>query len=162
MPELFDPPVEHWQHVSSRLRDRRRLMFLTGGVVGVLAGVVVQLTLRWWWLSALVVLTTVAVVVWGWFWADRNYRAWGYAENVADLYIVSGVMWRRMVAVPYGRMQFVDVRAGPLDRLFKMATLTLHTASTRTAATIPGLPAAEATRLRNRLAELGEAHGAGL
>ena len=35
-------------------------------------------------------------------------------------------------------------------------------ASAETAADIPGLPAAEATRLRNRLTELGEAHGAGL
>ena len=43
-------------------------------------------------------------------------------------------------------MQFVDVQAGPIDRAFGIASVTLHTASTETAATIPGLPADEATR----------------
>jgi len=59
-------------------------------------------------------------------------------------------------------MQFVDVQAGPLARAYGVASVTLHTASAETAADIPGLPAAEATRLRNRLTELGEAHGAGV
>ena len=71
-------------------------------------------------------------------------------------------MFKRLVAIPYGRMQFVDVEAGPLARAYGVATVTLHTASPETAADIPGLPAAEATRLRNRLTELGEAHGAGV
>lgn len=98
----------------------------------------------------------------GWWVIGRNAANWGYAERDADLYIKHGALFRELIAVPYGRMQFVDVQAGPVDRRFGIATVTLHTASTETAADIPGLPAEEARRLRNRLTELGESHGAGL
>lgn len=146
-----------------RLRDLRRLQILVPSALVAVVGVpAVQILLGWWWLSAILLAVAVAVAVWGWSWAARHQRAWGYAENEEDLYVTSGVMWRRLVAVPYGRMQFVDVSAGPLERHFGIATVTLHTASTETAADIPGVPAAEATRLRNRLTELGAAHGAGL
>jgi uncharacterized protein len=64
--------------------------------------------------------------------------------------------------VPYGRMQFIDVTAGPVDRLFGLATVQLHTAASRTDARIPGLARAEADRLRDQLAALGEAKVAGL
>jgi membrane protein YdbS with pleckstrin-like domain len=43
-----------------------------------------------------------------------------------------------------------------------LATVQLHTASPGTTATIPGLPPAEAARLRDRLTEMGEAQAAGL
>jgi membrane protein YdbS with pleckstrin-like domain len=112
----------------------------------------------------LLVLAVVALATaaWTWRWAARNTASWGYAEQEDDLLVTGGVLFRRLVAVPYGRMQFVDVQAGPVDRRFGIATVTLHTASTETAADIPGLPAEEARRLRNRLTELGESHGAGL
>jgi hypothetical protein len=59
-------------------------------------------------------------------------------------------------------MQYVDVQSGPLERLFEIAAVHLHTASPGTSARIPGLPAAEAARLRDRLTSLGEAQAAGL
>jgi membrane protein YdbS with pleckstrin-like domain len=59
-------------------------------------------------------------------------------------------------------MQFVDVKAGPLDRAFGVAQVQLHTASAATDARIPGLGAAEAARLRDRLASRGQARLAGL
>jgi membrane protein YdbS with pleckstrin-like domain len=59
-------------------------------------------------------------------------------------------------------MQFVDVIAGPLERSFGLATVRLHTAAAASDARIPGLERAEAARLRDRLAELGEAQAAGL
>jgi hypothetical protein len=59
-------------------------------------------------------------------------------------------------------MQLVDVQAGPLDRRFGIARLQLHTAAATTDASIPGLPTAEAGRLRDQLAALGEARSAGL
>ncbi len=64
--------------------------------------------------------------------------------------------------MPYGRLQFVDVDAGPIDRMFGLATVKLNTASAATDATIPGLPRAEADRLRDSLAGLGQANLAGL
>jgi uncharacterized protein len=92
----------------------------------------------------------------------RRYRAWGYAEREDDLLVRRGVMIRRLTVVPYGRMQFVDVTAGPVDRLFGLATVQLHTAAAASDAKIPGLERAEADRLRDQLASLGEAKAAGL
>jgi len=70
------------------------------------------------------------------------------------------VMVRRVTVVPYGRMQFVDVSAGPFERAFGLATVRLHTAAAATDARIPGLPAHEAARLRDQLASLGESRAA--
>ena len=92
----------------------------------------------------------------------RNLRSWGYAERADDLLVRHGLLYRRLSIVPYGRMQFVDVTAGPVERLFGLATVQLHTAAAASDAKIPGLPPAEATRLRDRLAALGEARAEGL
>jgi membrane protein YdbS with pleckstrin-like domain len=92
----------------------------------------------------------------------RRYRSWGYAEREDDLLIRRGVMFARLSVVPYGRMQFIDVTAGPLERSFGLATVRLHTAAAATDARIPGLEREEAARLRDTLAELGEAQAAGL
>jgi uncharacterized protein len=92
----------------------------------------------------------------------RRYRSWGYAEREDDLLVCRGVMFARLSVVTYGRMQFIDVTAGPLERSFGLATVRLHTAAAATDARIPGLEREEAARLRDRLAELGEAQAAGL
>jgi membrane protein YdbS with pleckstrin-like domain len=92
----------------------------------------------------------------------RALRSWGYAERTDDLLVRHGLVFRRLSIVPYGRMQFVDVTAGPLERIFGLATVQLHTAAAASDARIPGLVPAEAARLRDRLAALGEARAEGL
>ena len=104
--------------------------------------------------AALVALSLVMV--------ERRFHAWGYAERADDLLVRRGVLVRRLSVVPYGRMQYVDVTAGPLDRRLGLARVTLHTAAAASDASIPGLLRDEATRLRDRLAALGEARAAGL
>lgn len=91
-----------------------------------------------------------------------RFRSWGYAERAEDLLVRRGVLVRRLSVVPYGRMQFVDVVAGPLERRWGLATVRLHTAAAASDARVPGLPTAEAERLRDRLAMLGESRAAGL
>lgn len=103
----------------------------------------------------------VAGAIWGYL-VGRRYRSWGYAEREDDLLVRRGVMFARLSVVPYGRMQFIDVTAGPLERAFGLATVRLHTAAAATDARIPGLEREEAARLRDSLAELGEAQAAGL
>ena len=93
---------------------------------------------------------------------QRRFAAWGYLEREDDLLVRRGVLVRRTSVVPYGRMQYVDVTAGPLERRLGLATVTLHTAAAATDASVPGLRAAEAARLRDRLAALGEARQAGV
>jgi hypothetical protein len=92
----------------------------------------------------------------------NRFRSWAYQERAEDLVVKRGVAFRRLSVVPYGRMQFVDVTAGPIERLFKLSTLKLHTAAAASDARIPGLEQDEAARLRDQLASLGEAKAAGL
>ncbi|MGH9127792.1 MAG: PH domain-containing protein [Acidimicrobiales bacterium] len=93
---------------------------------------------------------------------QRRVASWGYLERSEDLLVRRGVLVQRLSVVPYGRMQFVDVTAGLAERSFGLATARLHTAAAASDARIPGLEGAEATRLRDRLAALGEAKAAGL
>jgi uncharacterized protein len=149
--------------VSLALARVRRLLALGVAVLVTVVIVVAALLLSlptWMWVAGVVVV--VAIAGWAWWLTGRNARAWGYAEREEDLYIRHGVMYRRMVVVPYGRMQYVDVQSGPLERAFGIAAVHLHTASPGTSARIPGLPAPEAARLRDRLTSLGEAQAAGL
>ncbi|HEY5026155.1 MAG TPA: PH domain-containing protein [Acidimicrobiales bacterium] len=97
-----------------------------------------------------------------WWFVRNRFRAWGYLERDEDLEVRRGVMVQRLSVVPYGRMQFVEITTGPVERLFGLATVKLHTAAAASDARIPGLHPDEAARLRDRLAALGEAKAAGL
>jgi membrane protein YdbS with pleckstrin-like domain len=142
-------------------RARKFQLAVVGGV-GILAaglGLGIGVSVN----AGLIVAAVIAVAVAGLAVLEwRRYRAWGYAEREDDLLVRRGVMIRRLTVVPYGRMQFVDVTAGPVDRLFGLATVQLHTAAAASDARIPGLERAEADRLRDQLASLGEAKAAGL
>ncbi len=109
-------------------------------------------------------LVAVCVVAFlsGWWLIGRRVRSFGYAERTDDLLVISGIMFRRMVIVPYGRMQLVDLTAGPLDRRFGLTTVQLHTAAATSDASIPGLEATVASALRDRLAKRGEERSSGL
>src|SRR5581483_5695183 len=61
-----------------------------------------------------------------------RYRAWGYVEREDDLIVSRGLVFRRLTVVPYGRMQLIDVTAGPLARAFGIATVQMHTAAAAT------------------------------
>jgi uncharacterized protein len=111
--------------------------------------------------AAVAVAVAVAALVTLWF-VRRRVRAWSYTERDDDLIVARGVLVRRLSVVPYGRMQFVDVTAGPVERAFRLAPVKLHTAAAASDARIPGLERDEAARLRDRLATLGEAKAAGL
>lgn len=110
-------------------------------------------------ISAVAVLVLGATLAW---FLRRRFRAWRYQERHEDLIVARGVMVQRLSVVPYGRMQFVEVTAGPIERLFRLSTVKLHTAAAASDARIPGLERAEAARLRDRLTELGESMAAGM
>jgi membrane protein YdbS with pleckstrin-like domain len=124
----------------------------------VLAALAIWVT-PWVWIGAGVML---AFLLWLLWLIPRQVRAIGYAEADDDLVIRRGILFKSMSIVPYGRMQFVDVHQGPLDRRFGISSVQLHTASASTDASLPGLPADEASRLRDRLTARGEARLAGL
>mgnify|MGYP006198147749 CR=1 FL=1 len=58
-------------------------------------------------------------------------------ERQADLVVTGGVLFRRLVAVPYGRMQVVDITQGPIERMFGLKTLKFVTAAASSAITNP-------------------------
>jgi uncharacterized protein len=159
--EPFDPPGEPWVRVSPRLATLRRLLNIGAGAV-LLVGLTVLAAMASTWAAVIVAVLGVAALGWGWVVVGRSVRSWGYAERAEDLLVTRGVLNRQLVVVPYGRMQFVDVTAGPLDRRFGLATVQLHTAAAASDAQIPGLVPAEAARLRDRLAARGEAGAAGV
>jgi membrane protein YdbS with pleckstrin-like domain len=147
--------------VSPKLATLRRLLNIGAGTV-LLVGLTVLAAMASTWAAVAVAVLGVVALGWGWVVVGRSVRSWGYAERAEDLLVTRGVLNRQLVVVPYGRMQFVDVTAGPLDRRFGLATVQLHTAAAASDAQIPGLVPAEAARLRDRLAARGEAGAAGV
>ena len=149
--------------VSPRLITARRIVLSMVTVVEV--AVIVAL----WsipgvptWVAAVATGVVAVSFLWSWWLIGRRVRSYGYAERGDDLLVVSGILVRRLVIVPYGRMQMVDLKAGPLDRWLGIATVQLHTAAATTDAAIPGLPPQEASALRDRLAARGEERSAGM
>lgn len=156
----FDVFNVEWRRVSPRLIPVRMIsvaIFLgLPALAAIWPAVVVG---RWMWLLPGVLIALTAWVLWL---VPRQVRAIGYAELEDDLMIRKGVLFRSLSVVPYGRMQYVDVGAGPIARKMKLAAVQLHTASAQTDASIPGLPEDEAARLRDQLSARGEARLAGL
>jgi membrane protein YdbS with pleckstrin-like domain len=161
--DLFGPPGGAWRRVSPRLATARRLLVAAAAAVAASALLVVaMLGLVGAGPAGVVGVLLLLVGAWAFWLVGRTAARWGYAEQEDELHITSGALFRRLVVVPYGRMQYVDVQSGPLDQLYGIAQLRLHTASPGTSARIPGLPADEAARLRDRLTAMGETQAAGL
>jgi hypothetical protein len=149
-----------WRQPSPRLLRLRRLEVASVAVVALAVALLIAFA------SVLAGVIAVTIVVVAAAAAERflrrRFSAWGYAEREDDLIVRRGVMFSRLSVVPYGRMQFIDVTAGPLERAFGLRTVRMHTAAAASDARIPGLEQNEAERLRDRLAELGEAQAAGI
>jgi hypothetical protein len=92
----------------------------------------------------------------------RRVRAIGYLLRDDDLLFRRGVLFQRFVAVPYGRMQLVDISRGPITRAFGLAELKFVTAAASSGILIPGIPLAEAEELRDHLVAVAETRRAGL
>ncbi|GGN05124.1 hypothetical protein FHR83_001352 [Actinoplanes campanulatus] len=155
------PDTVTWRPLSSRLIIVHLIGVATWTVVllgGLLAGRIIGGQTAWLWGMAAV----LALGLWRAGVAVRAVRAWGYAERDNDLLVRHGLVVRHLSIVPYARMQYVDVTAGPLERAFGLATVQLHTAAAASDARVPGLPPDEAARLRDRLTALGEDRAEGL
>jgi membrane protein YdbS with pleckstrin-like domain len=136
----------------------RRLWWVRSGLtvlwMTILAGVVdrfAPIPLPPWTLPGVVLAVGVPLAVLG---PVLRYARWRYAVRATDLWIRQGVVWVTVTVVPFSRLQFVDTRQGPLDRLFRLAELVVHTAALGTSARLPGLDVDEAERLRERLAQV--------
>ena len=113
----------------------------------------------WIWIPAGVFLV---ILLWTIVITPRQARAYDYQLRRDDLVFRRGILWQRMVAVPYGRMQLIDITHGPLDRGFGIAQLKLVTAAASTGVVIPGLTQEAAERLRDTLVDVAETRRTGL
>lgn len=160
---MSDTDVQ-WQGVSPRYRAE--LIVITGiAWVIILAASSVPLRIVgpgetvWGWLIVSAV-ALIGVMVLGFI--PRRVRALGYALREDDLVFRRGVFFQRIVAVPYGRLQLVDVGRGPIARVLGLSQLSLVTAAASSGVSIPGLPLATADQLRDHLIALAETRRAGL
>jgi membrane protein YdbS with pleckstrin-like domain len=156
-----DIEAASWSRPSAHLRTMRNVEVAVLGVVALVIAVAATSAAPA-WVKALVIGLVAAAIVLGFLFVRNRCRAWGYLERHEDLLVRRGVMFQRLSVVPYGRMQFVEVTAGLMERLFGLSTVQLHTAAARSDARIPGLVPEEAARLRDRLTALGEAQAAGM
>lgn len=114
-----------------------------------------------WWVPPLVVLgwgLLGALLIWfSHFWPKQVYRHASWRLLDSGLEIRRGVWWQHRIAIPVARVQHVDVSQGPLQRMFDLGKLTIHTAGTTNASVeLDGLAHGQAMQLRDLLIEQKE------
>jgi len=140
------------------------VQLISSGIVLVLvlaAVAVLFFVLDQWWVLIPGGIVTV-LMAWTMIITPRQARSYGYQLRRDDLVFRRGILWQRVVAVPYGRMQLIDITHGPLDRGFGIAQLKLVTAAAATGVVIPGLTQDAAERLRDTLVDVAETRRTGL
>lgn len=150
-----------WHQISPRYVTSQ---FVQNAIIIVLVAIaaVVAATAfdqSWVWIpaGAFIAIDLITLIV-----LPRQARALGYMLRADDVVFRRGILWQRMVAVPYGRMQLVDITQGPLDRVFGLSQLKMVTAAAATGVQIPGLTQAAAEALRDTLIEVAETRRTGL
>jgi membrane protein YdbS with pleckstrin-like domain len=157
----IDPLPGDWQRVSPRYVVVDLLGILVSAILFTIGATVpFALTQQPGWLVAPAAVLALHILIAAF--TPRRVRALGYRLRDDDLVFRRGIMFLRVVAVPYGRMQLVDINRGPIARAFGLSELKLVTAAASSHVTIPGLPEADADALRDRLVELAESRRAGL
>lgn len=163
---LFAPPTERWQHLSPRYRTVKLIGILIGWPIFIAVTAIpawfVAGEADGWWLFWLVLAGGVALFLWRLIRLPRWVRRWGYAERDDDVYITHGLMFRHLTCVPYGRMQLVEVSAGPIERMFGLASVEMVTASSSGSVSIPGLAKEDAEAVRDRFINRGQHLRAGI
>lgn len=155
------PQTVQWRPVSPKMIVIEIISRTIWTVIFLVATLLAWIIEAPYWVVIVGGVITVSTLI-GMYVGVRAIQSYGYAERQSDLLVRHGRLIRRLSIVPYARMQFVDVTAGPLERMFGLATVRLHTAAAASDATMPGLEAQEATRLRDRLTALGEDRGEGI
>lgn len=158
----LDPVPGEWRRVSPKYIVVDLVGNLVTGIVMTFAATLPAWLFSWgvwWWLVAagVGVISIVLIAL-----TPRRVRSIGYLLREDDLLFRRGIMFQRFVAVPYGRMQLVDITRGPLARALGLAELKLVTAAASTSVVVPGLAFDDAEALRDHLVALAETRRAGL
>ena len=128
------------------------IVAMATGLIGILRSV--HPYLPYLAISVLVLLVSLSIL-----WPFISYPHWGYAWRKTDFLIRFGVIWKQVIAIPFARIQHVDSQAGPMERLFGVANLKVHTPVPNWAPFgFRACPRNLAEDLRDRLSEVGHTH----
>jgi len=108
-----------------------------------------------WWPVWPAPLVAVLLGIWSvGFATRRRWSRWGWVWTGRELHVASGWLTLRHTIVPAARVQHIDVAQGPLERIFGVATLVLHTAGTANSEVhLPGITRAAAEEVRDAIRE---------
>ena len=103
-----------------------------------------------WWPPG---VPTLGVAVIGgalaWHLPRLGYDAWRYELTASTLEIRRGVVVRRHSAIPYFRVQHIDITRSPFERALGLSQLVVRTAAATTDARLPGIAEGDAELLRD-------------
>lgn len=90
-----------------------------------------------------------------WFclvWAPKTCARTRYLVREKDINLQKGFMFWKLVSVSFNRIQHLEVRQGPIERAYGLATLVIFTAGTFASdLQIPGLSLVNAQQLKSQL-----------
>ena len=158
----FSPGSEAWQRVSPKYAIADFIINLIVDAILIAVLIIVFVNVGWEWWSILIAVVVPIVLLVSAAFAFRRVKAIGYMLREDDLIFRRGIMFERIIAVPYGRLQLVDVTRGPILRSLGLATLKFITAAPATGVQLPGLKVEDAEVLRDRLVALAETRRSGL
>ncbi|WP_223877976.1 PH domain-containing protein [Luteimonas sp. MC1825] len=154
---MTTPDDDGWQPLPRRART---LFMLGNGLgfgllaLGSLIPIGVLLRDTQWLALGLALASLVLLPGFGLWLAHRQFRHARWLLDDTGFGWRRGRLWHAETRVPRTRVQHVDLKRGPLERRFGLSTLVVHTAGTRdSAVAVQGLDAADAERLRDRLAQ---------
>jgi uncharacterized protein len=126
------------------------------GLLMVAASVVyfVVLPERWWWVTALYVLLAIGFVIDAAVKPRWRYAVHRWEVTPTAVYTRTGWLSREQRIAPLSRVQTVDSKRGALMRLFRLASITVTTASAAGPISIVALDEDEAERVVAELTEI--------
>ena len=134
--------------LDPRYKSMMRLVAAIPAVLLIIGSTVAEVAIPGWtgvvWVPALLLAAVLVIYM-----PMRRFSTRGYSLAEERLRVVRGVLFRSDTVVPFGRVQHIDVGQGPLERVFHLATLTVHTAGTHNASVaLPGLSHGDAVAMR--------------
>lgn len=153
-------PAARLREPAHLVNPRARLMWTSIAAVQVLA--LLALQVAWWLLDDdesrtrhwvvgavfLVVAATYLVVMPAW-----RYRVHRWETTRTAVYTQTGWLTQERRIAPLSRIQTVDMARGPVSQLFRLATVTVTTASAAGPLRIHGLDVHDARRLVDELTD---------
>lgn len=152
-PSIATDAAPAWRPLPARARSLFRAvdMLLLAGMLG-LAGLLVATLFDAGVAAPAIFAGLAAGAIAGFLSGAWRHRRTHWLLDEDGFAVARGRWWRRETRVPATRVQHLDLKHGPLERHWRLATLVVHTAGSKFGAvSLPGLDADDAEALRARL-----------